>query len=610
MPDENKTKENAPRFPNGRAMLLHFLRGSKRYFFASMLSALLIAVFELINPRIVGFTVDSILGDARPDVPYVLEEIFTRSGGTAYLRTHLWVVALLILFFALLDALCRIVFRIADSKGAETLVKTMRDDLYSHIIRLPFAWHGAHATGDIIQRCTSDVETIKQFLSEHLVTLIRHVALITLALVFMFRVNTFLAGVALVFIPVIVCNALYFHFKIGALFEEVDMEEGKLSAITQENLTGVRVVRAFGKELHERRRFEKQNAVYAGKDMHLSKVFCIYWSIGDFLSRFQGMLIVVLGILLCVRGVLTTGRFIEFVAYNMMMVWPVRMLGRIISEMSKASVSIDRIRYLMNAEEERDPADALTAFPDGDIVFDHVTFSYGDTGEALRDVSFTLRKGETLGILGATGSGKSTLMYLLEHLYELSDGCGSITCGGVDIRNIRRQVLRSGVGMVLQEPYLFSRTIARNIAVTSERKDLRSIRHAARTAALEQTIDAFADGFDTMVGERGVTLSGGQKQRTAIAQMLLRKPKVMVFDDSLSAVDTETDRLIRTALKTETKDATCVLISHRIMTLMEADRIIVLDKGRIVEEGTHESLMERGGLYRTIHDLQMKGAVA
>jgi ATP-binding cassette subfamily B protein len=276
--------------------------------------------------------------------------------------------------------------------------------------------------------------------------------------------------------------------------------------------------------------------------------------------------------------------------------------------MSKAGISIERLRYIMNSEPETDRENPQRPPMDRDIAFEDVSFSYENaSGPAIRNLTLTIPAGSTLGILGGTGSGKSTLMYLLDRLYDIKPGNGRITIGGVDIADIDRQYLHKNIGMVLQEPFLFSRTLAENIGIAGNEPDIEAIRHAAKLAGIDDTIESFTAGYDTFVGERGVTLSGGQKQRTAIAQMLLRKPPIMVFDDSLSAVDAETDMKIRRAIRENTGSSTVILIAHRITTIMNADHIIVLDQGRIREQGTHEELLERGGLYRRIYELQTAG---
>ncbi|MEE1327097.1 MAG: ABC transporter ATP-binding protein, partial [Oscillospiraceae bacterium] len=380
--------------------------------------------------------------------------------------------------------------------------------------------------------------------------------------------------------------------------------EGKLSAMAQENLTGVRVVRAFGQERSEIDKFEKQNNHYTSLWEQMGKTLSRFWSTSDILSGIQVMLVVIFGAYFCIHGTLHSGEYIAFISYNSMMVWPIRQLGRMISELSKAGVSIDRVAYIMNSPVEQDDVDAVDAPMDGDICFEHVSFGYENSPEILHDIDFTMKAGTTLGILGGTGSGKTTLMLLLDKLYPLEEGCGRITVGGTDIRKIRTEHLRRNIGMVLQEPYLFSRTIGENIGIVAPELDMQAVREAAKAAALDESITSFTAGYDTMVGERGVTLSGGQKQRAAIARMLLSDTPIMIFDDSLSAVDTETDAKIRHAIQKRFGKASVILISHRITTLSAADKIIVLDGGRIAEEGTHDTLKAAGGIYQKIYEAQ------
>lgn len=585
-------------------LMLAFLKGNVHYFVISILSALMVTGLELLPPQIIRITVDSILGQEELKLPVFLMERVAFFGGVPWLRSHIWVMATVIGVIALLSAGFRYLFVSFNAKGAEGLVQTMRDRLFSHIQRLPFSWHMKNQTGDIIQRCTSDVEVIKNFISEQLTNVFRIVILIAFALSAMFSMNGRLALVAVVFIPIIIVYSTYFHMHIREHYIKCDENEGVLSTIAQENLTGVRVVRAFGRERYEKDRFEKQNNIYTDAWMHLCKYLSLFWGAGDLFSGLQVMLTVIFGAYFCVRGSMTAGEFIAFISYNSMLIWPVRSLGRMISEMSKAGVSIERIRYIMNSQTERDKEDALTPELRGDIVFEHVTFGYGKL-PVLKDVSFRIPQGTTLGILGSTGSGKSTLMYLLNRLYDLPPENGRITIGGVDVADMKGEWLRSHIGMVLQEPFLFSRTIAENIGIAGEQISLSDIRRAAAIACVDETITEFAKGYDTVVGERGVTLSGGQKQRTAIARMLTQRTPIMVFDDSLSAVDADTDVRIRQELGKKLKDSTVILISHRVTTLMEADCILVMDQGEIMERGTHEELMEQAGVYRKIYDMQM-----
>jgi ATP-binding cassette subfamily B protein len=459
-------------------------------------------------------------------------------------------------------------------------------------------------TGDIIQRCTSDIDTTKNFLSEQLTSIFRISLLLILSITFMVSMHPALTLIALIPTPIIILYSFQFHKKVHDGFEACDENEGKLSAMAQENLTGVRVVRAFGQERSEIEKFKKQNDHYTVLWENMGKTLSRFWSTSDILSGIQVMLVVVFGAYFCIRGNLRSGEYIAFISYNSMMVWPIRQLGRMISELSKAGVSIDRVAYIMNSPVEQDEADALEAPMDGDICFEHVSFGYENSPEILHDIHFTMKAGTTLGILGGTGSGKSTLMLLLDKLYPLEENCGRITIGGTDIRKIKTAHLRRNIGMVLQEPYLFSRTIAENIGIVSPELDMEAVRAAAHAAVLDEAITSFASGYDTMVGERGVTLSGGQKQRAAIARMLVNDTPIMIFDDSLSAVDTETDAKIRKSIQQRFGKASVILISHRITTLSAADKIIVLDRGSIAEEGTHDTLKCAGGIYQKIYEAQ------
>lgn len=608
--NSNKTKNQKRAEKRGKLkMTLGFMRGSVGFFVTSIISALLLALLDTLSPKIISVTVDSVLGSEPAELPEWALSIINSIGGFEYFRHHLYYVALLLVVLAVFTAVFQYCNRVFNAKGAETLVKNMRDSIFTHIDRLPFSWHMKNQTGDIIQRCTSDVDNVKRFLSDQLTSVFRIIIMLCLSLYFMFSMNVKLALVAVAFMPFIIGYSALFHGKIGKRFEVCDENEGILSAIAQENLTGVRVVRAFGRERYEREKFTKQNEYYTGLWVNLHRTFSIFWSTSDLISGIWVMCIVVVGAVMCVRGDgMTAGKYIAFISYNAMLMWPIRQLGRMISEMSKTGVSLGRIYQIMSAEEEHDKPDAVTPDMHGDIVFDHVSFAYDGCPEILSDINFSIKAGTTLGILGGTGSGKSTLMYLLDRLYDIPEGCGKITIGGVDIADMKADWVRENVGMVLQEPFLFSKSIAENVGITKENIDLPEIREAARIACLDETVTSFSKGYDTFVGERGVTLSGGQKQRAAIARLIVQRTPIMVFDDSLSAVDTETDSKIRHALSENLGGSTVILISHRITTLMQAEKIVVLDKGRVAEEGTHSELISKGGLYKQIYEIQTKGA--
>ena len=585
-------------------LLGRFLKGSRLLFAAAILSAIISALADMISPQIIRMAIDNVLGGAAPTQSPLALRLVEKAGGFRYLAEHLWIMALAIVIVAAVKAAAQYLFRVSDTKASETLVKTMRDTLFTHIERLPFSWHGKNRTGDIIQRCTSDIDTLKNFVSEQLTQVFRIVILLILSIIFMLRMDVTLSLIALIPMPLILIYSFIFSRQIEKGFEEADEAEGVLSAMVQENLTGVRVVRAFGREHREKDRFDAQNEAYTNLWFKLARVMARYWCSADVLASLQVMLVVIFGAVRCINEQMLAGEYVAFITYNGMLVWPVRMLGRMLAEMSKAGVSLDRIAYIMSAEEERPSEKSLTPPMDGDIVFDQVSFAYEDSPEMLHGISFRLPAGKTLGILGGTGSGKSTMMALLSKLYLLPEGGGRISIGGVDVKDIDTAYLRRNIGMVLQEPFLFSRTLKENIAIMRPEMSLEEVREVSRSACLDETVMDFAKGYDTFVGERGVTLSGGQKQRTAIARTLAQHAPIMIFDDSLSAVDTETDAKIRAALKSHFAGATVILISHRITTLSQADEVLVLEKGRVAERGTPDELKSAGGIYQQIYEIQ------
>lgn len=587
------------------AMIFRFLKLCLPLMLTGLFFSAMITVCQAFIPQVIRISVDGVLGSDLSKIPewvkaFLSEETIRENPGKM-----LTIAALAVILLAAINIAANYYSKVFAAKGSESFVKGMRDQLYDHIQKLPYSWHVKNQTGDIIQRCTSDVDVVRNFVTNQLMEVFRIIFLIVFYMVIMFSMNVKISLIAVSFFPIVILYSGYFFSKIAQHFQEADEAEGILSSVVQENLTGVRVVRAFGRESFERKRFDEKNERFAGLWIYLGKFLSLYWSIGDLITGIQILTVICMGVLFTVDSNLTVGEFIAFVSYNSSMAWPVRSLGRIISEMSKAGVSIDRIAYILDEKEEDDRPGVTKPAINKDIVFDKVNFKYEEGAAVLKDVSFTVPAGKTFAILGNTGSGKSTLVHLLNRLYDLPDGCGKITIGGVDIRDIDRQYLRSQIGMVLQEPFLYSGSIKENVGITKESSAFDDIREACEIACVDSAIDSFTDGYETIVGERGVTLSGGQKQRVAIARMLVEHTPVMIFDDSLSAVDAQTDAMIREALKKRMAGTTVILIAHRITTLMQADCIMVLEDGAVAEMGSHEQLMEHHGIYRRIYDIQM-----
>lgn len=587
---------NLSRWEKG-SLVWRYLRPVSWFFVGALVCAFCSMIFNSLTPRIVQLTVDSILG-TEEELPRFLK---------TWLAEHktldaLWMAAAAVAAMALLRGLFSFGQRVCLAYGSEGFVKRIRDALFDHIQHLDFQWHTENSTGDTIQRCTSDVDVIRSFVCNQLMEVIRTVFLITLYLSIMASMNAALTWISAIFVPIVGFSSGLFYKKIASRFQAADEAEAELTTCAQENLTGVRVVQAFGREQFEIEKYEEKNRRFSNLWLQLGKLMSVYWASGTFLTSLQVMVVILAGSVLAVRGEITLGQFLAFVSYNSTMAWPVRSLGRVLSEMSKAGVSMDRVGYILKAPREEDAPLARPMDRTGDIVFDHVSFGYGEL-PVLRDVSFTIPQGSTFAILGGTGSGKSTLVHLLDRLYDPDEG--TITIGGIDIRTMQRESLRRKIGLILQEPFLFSKTIGENISLTQPDVPEHLLRRAAKIACVDDAIREFPDGYDTLVGERGVTLSGGQKQRVAMARMLMMQSPIMIFDDSLSAVDAQTDASIRAALRENLSSTTTILISHRITTMMQADQILVLDQGRVAELGTHAQLIAKPGIYKDIYDIQM-----
>ena len=585
-------------------MLVVFLRGAKKYLLIGILTIAVSIAFNFLMPRVVGHTVDNVIGAENAETSRAVVIMLNILSGAK--TPGLITCAVAVVICAVMSGLFNFFSRAAIAKGSELFNKTARDTLFSHIQRLPFRWHTENQTGDIIQRCTSDVETTRNFVSEQLIEMLRTITLVTTALVILYSINLRVSLIVTAFIPIIAGYSTFFSGKITREFRSCDEAEGELITAVQENLTGVRVVRAFGRERFETDKFNKLNDGLAVKWIKLGYTLGAFWGVGDIVSASSLLAVIATGSWFAAHGQISLGEFLVFISLTQSIAWPIRGLGRTLSEMSKTGVSLSRLLEILVAQPEESPIDAKTPPLDGDIVFENVSFNHGEN-EVLRGVNLVCPGGKTLGVLGATGSGKSTLTYLLTRLFELPEDGGKITVGGVDLREIDIKYLRQNVGLVLQEPFLFSKTILENIDIATSTRDIKRVRESAGIAAIDDDIIEFENGYETVVGERGVTLSGGQKQRVAIARTLMLGAPVMIFDDSMSSLDMETDAKIRDALKSGTGDSTVIIISHRISTLMTADTIAVIEDGHIAETGSHDELMAQGGIYKRIYDIQSTG---
>ncbi|MBC8415462.1 MAG: ABC transporter ATP-binding protein [Candidatus Cloacimonetes bacterium] len=587
-------------------LIWNFMKGSRSLYVFSIVAIGFATFIRFIWPMILRVTVDSIIGDnpiqVQGGLAPAFENIFLFLGGKSILAQSLWMCSLILILLTL----SRGIFLFFKGKwsaiASESIVQNIRDRLYDHLQYLPFEYHVTAKTGELIQRCTSDLETIRRFLAIQLVEVGRALFMLFFALSFMLPMNVKMTLISLSLVPLIFAFAVVFFIKVKIAFKESDESEGRLSTVLQENLTGVRVVRAFARQKFEIDKFDGKNAEYRDKTYHLIRLLAWYWSVSDFFSLMQIGVVVILGTYWAAKGIISLGTLMAFSSYVGMLLWPIRQMGRVLTDMGKAQVSVERIQEILDEPiEDLDEGSSLEKI-NGEIEYKNVSFQYDEGKPILKNISFKAKKGQTIAILGPTGSGKTTLVNLLPRLYDYQSG--SITIDGVDIRSISKKTLRRNIGIVLQEPFLFSRTIKENIGLAKKKTKDDDVFQAAQIASIHDVIMDFEQGYKTAVGERGVTLSGGQKQRVAIARTIINGNPILIFDDSLSAVDTETDAAIRKKLRKRREMVTTFIISHRLSTLAEADMILVLENGELIQKGTHLQLIEQEGLYKRIWAIQ------
>jgi ATP-binding cassette subfamily B protein len=579
-----------------------FTKWMKGHIYLYIIGTLLLFTLQYmrsLTPLFLQHIVDTVFGDKPSALPGVIVRIIDAST----VQTELLFVALFSVGFTFIRLVFVFVQHLIFAFFTEKTAYQLRNALYSHLQNLPFSFHSKADTGDLIQRTSNDVETYRRFIGEQLVTVLRLLALTTFAIFQMARMNVSMTLISLISAPVIFTSAFVYFIKVKSLFKEVEEAEGKMTNTVQENVQGNRVVKAFGNEIHEIDKFDDHSQDFLNKNMILTKLMALFWSITDTMIFGQYALTASFGIYFVVQGSMESGQFLAFLALLGMVVWPLRQLGRIIGDFGKTTVALDRIDEVMDAESEHANDSQFKPEINGQVTFENVSFRFDDSDQSLlKNVTFDVARGQTLAIIGKTGSGKSTLMNLLIRLLENQEG--SILFDGMNIKSINKKWLRKNVGIILQEPFLYSKTVYDNIAIMNPHANEDQIMNAATIASVHDDIVHFEEGYKTIVGEKGATLSGGQKQRLAIARMLLDDKPILVFDDSLSAVDTKTDIQIRRALTHYWENTTVFIITHRITTAMEADQIIVLDQGEIQAKGTHKTLMKTNAFYASLYTKQ------
>ena len=596
--------------------LLQILGKWKYYYILSSVMLVMTVFIRMMEPKVLQVTVDKVIvyfqsaGKINPQPEdFVTKFLYSLIPDMKMDNMGPVLISLGIIFLTI--SLLRGIFSFSSSaitaSSTEKAIKNLRDRLFSHIPALPIAYHSKTPTGELIQRCTGDVETLKKFASMQVVEIIRLSALFTGAFIMMAIINFQYAMIAVVLVPLIALGSVIFFKKESAVWTEHEKEQDKLSIIVQENLSGIRVVKAFAKEKYEIEKFTRQNEEKKKWGLKLLKLHRIFWPASDLMVHLQIALSVLTGGYLTLNNQLTVGEFAAFFTYSMLVTWPMRRLGQIVSEMGMTTVAIKRIFSILDTEKEDYRGEDLRDKKlRGEIEFRNVVFNYeeSDKHRVLNGISFKVNPGEKIALLGPTGAGKTTIISLLMRFFDPDSG--EILIDGKDIKSYSKEYLRSRFGVVLQKPFLFSTTIKNNIAYANPDSHIEQVIEAASVAKIHDIItEVFPDSYETIVGEKGVTLSGGQKQRVTIARTLLKDPDILILDDSTSSVDSETEYDIQKALRKMMKGKTAFIIAHRITSIQDCDRIIVLGKGRIIEEGTHDELIKADGFYRKIYNIQV-----
>lgn len=571
-------------------------------FISSVLASIIYAILGLLTSLIFSFVIDNLIQGLPVTNPF-LSFFSELLGGVDYLSHNIWVVAIVLIIMYAIHALMMFYRYNGQAIFSEGLSLNIRNDLYDHLQKLPYAYHVRAKTGDLVQRCTSDVDTIRRFFAGQCLEIVVIIVSAISALYILFSININMALIASISLPIIFIYSYIFFCKVRKQFTLSDEAEGVMTTKIQESLSGVRVIKAFHRERYELDKFLTLSKNYQDVTYKMLSYLGWFWA-SSYLICLLGILsVIVFGVFSVQKNSLTIGNFTVFVTYQTTILYQLRQLGRILSDFGRLTVSLDRLIEIKN-EKIEDLEDGLYPSLDGSIDFDHVSFHYDDDPdtEILKDINLHINKGDTVAIIGPTGSGKSSLIQLLDRLYEPTDG--SISINGVDISSIAKKHLRKNIGIVLQEPFLFSKTIYENLRVSNANIDFRRIKEATSIACVHDVINEFEKGYDTIVGEKGITLSGGQKQRIAIARTLVNDCEILVFDDSLSAVDAQTDVNIRKALKTLEGDVTMLIITQRVLTAKDADYIVVMENGTITQVGKHEDLIKTDGFYSRINEIQ------
>ena len=587
-----------------------FTKGFRGKFLLAFLMVIVAVVANYMTPQVIRVTVDSVINDTPFNLPAFLVEWIESIGGREMLRQHIVICAAVSLVFAVIAGLSNYSSRMSLARACEGTVARVRDTLFAHIQRLPYAWHNSHQTGDIIQRCTQDVELIRNFVSDQLMEVVRTVLLIVVSLAMMFSLNGELSLLVCCFVPVLMVSNLVFFVITGKKFQAADESEGRLTAFVQENLTGVRVVRAFNNEAREESRLITAFANYAATSIKANRRFANLDGLAFFCINFFVVIVYWVSGGRIAAGKFQIGDITAVIEYSILVMFFLMMAQLVILILPRALECCERVRLVLDHSPEiTDLTDQAPAesHPAEVLSFRDVSFRFQDAEEdTLSHLDFVCRRGETTAIIGGTGSGKSTVASLILRFHDVTDG--AIELGGTDIRDMTQQFLRDHLAYVQQKAWLFSGTIAGNLRYSRPDAAEEELMHAADVAQAGDFIRSLPDGLESFVAQGGTNFSGGQKQRLSIARALVKRPELYIFDDSFSALDFKTDAALRRALAAETQDAAVVIVAQRVSSIRHAHQIVVLHEGKMAGIGTHEELMETCQVYREIYESQTKEA--
>ena len=534
------------------------------------------------------------------EIPTYLQYFFENASGIA---SFLLINAILIICIAFVREIINIIVDVNIYKLSEVIGCNAQIDYFNKVQNLPYSYLNHAETGDLIQRSTQDINRFKTFVTGSLLELFNSLCKVVVYGVSMILINKEFTLYVFIMLPIYFLSSYFYFKKQSGDYVEMEEKEGQMTNVLQENLTGIRVVKAFANEKYEINKFNNSIEEYTSVWKRTTNRMSTFWGISDFLTYLQLLLVFALSIYFIVNKGMAFDQVVVMFLYTEQIVWPCRNLGRQLAEFGKTSICAGRILEIVEKEDEYKSDENQTPEIKGNIEFKNVSFKFDDaTIPTLTDINLSIKQGETIAIIGKTGSGKSTFVNMLNRLLDPTSG--QILLDGNDITKMDKKHVRKHVGIILQEPFLYSRTIGKNINITLPYDDVKKASELARIASVDKDIESFDLKYETMVGERGVTLSGGQKQRISIARMLADKREILIFDDSLSAVDTETDLKIRNALKQKEGNTTMIIITHRITTAKDADKIVVFEDGKISHIGKHEQLIKQEGLYKTIWEIQ------